>query len=466
MRFTPFLCSLVLFSPLTSLGASPARPADATLLGYARKSPGNRDVHSSAPIPSFSRQTGFACNVCHTAFPQLTPFGRDFKLNGYTLLTQQTVEQKDSARTRLRLSLIPPASVMFIASLSSTRRAQPDAQNTNADFPQEMGFFVGGSVTPHLGGFLQATYDPAEGTVAVDNVDLRLANRGTAGSKPFIYGLTLNNNPTVQDAWNTAPAWSYPFTSSAVAPGPAAAAILDGGLGQTVMGLGGYLFWNGLLYGELTGYRSAPQGTPNPPNGDSEWTVEGVTPYWRLALQRSFGRSYFEVGTFGLVARLYPSGVSGSTDRYTDLAVDAQFERPVSNGNLVAHGILIHEEQSLNASFTAGAAANDRNTLTTLRLDATYRSPHQVGITMGVLNISGHPDEALYPSDPLSGSRTGKPDSTGLIGELSWMPWLNTRFGVQYTRWTRFNGARGDYDGSGRAAGDNDTLYIYSWVAF
>lgn len=30
-------------------------------------------------------QTGQACSACHTAFPELTPFGRAFKLNGYTM---------------------------------------------------------------------------------------------------------------------------------------------------------------------------------------------------------------------------------------------------------------------------------------------------------------------------------------------------------------------------------------------
>ena len=36
-------------------------------------------------VPSFARQTGMPCTTCHTAFPQLTPFGRYFKLTGYTL---------------------------------------------------------------------------------------------------------------------------------------------------------------------------------------------------------------------------------------------------------------------------------------------------------------------------------------------------------------------------------------------
>src|SRR5713101_3355388 len=36
-------------------------------------------------LPSFARQTGQPCGACHTDFPALTPFGRRFKLGGYTL---------------------------------------------------------------------------------------------------------------------------------------------------------------------------------------------------------------------------------------------------------------------------------------------------------------------------------------------------------------------------------------------
>src|SRR5271165_1102343 len=35
-------------------------------------------------LPSFARQTGQPCGTCHTDFPALTPFGRRFKLLGYT----------------------------------------------------------------------------------------------------------------------------------------------------------------------------------------------------------------------------------------------------------------------------------------------------------------------------------------------------------------------------------------------
>lgn len=38
----------------------------------------------ASALPSFAAQTGQPCATCHTAFPELTPYGRQFKLNGYT----------------------------------------------------------------------------------------------------------------------------------------------------------------------------------------------------------------------------------------------------------------------------------------------------------------------------------------------------------------------------------------------
>src|ERR1035437_7618236 len=35
-------------------------------------------------LPSYARQTGQPCGTCHTDYPGLTPYGRLFKLGGYT----------------------------------------------------------------------------------------------------------------------------------------------------------------------------------------------------------------------------------------------------------------------------------------------------------------------------------------------------------------------------------------------
>ena len=42
-------------------------------------------TQSVEAVPSFTHQTGQHCATCHTAFPELTPFGRNFKLTGYTM---------------------------------------------------------------------------------------------------------------------------------------------------------------------------------------------------------------------------------------------------------------------------------------------------------------------------------------------------------------------------------------------
>src|SRR6202045_5446184 len=35
-------------------------------------------------LPSFARQTGQPCGTCHTDYAGLTPYGRRFKIEGYT----------------------------------------------------------------------------------------------------------------------------------------------------------------------------------------------------------------------------------------------------------------------------------------------------------------------------------------------------------------------------------------------
>lgn len=457
MRFFMLAAVALAFSPR----AYADTPSDALVHSYMR----SVEASASRAIPSFSRQTGLACNVCHTTFPQLTAFGRQFKLDGYTMATLQRITESDSNRTQLSIGLVPPLSAMVISSYTRTQSAIPGTQNGNPDFPQEMSLFLGGAITPHLGGFFQLTYEPGEGRIAVDNIDIRLSNRALVGTREMSYGLTLNNNPTVQDMFNTAPAWGYPYTASAFAPGSLAGTVLDGALGQSVAGLGAYAGFAGGLYGEFTAYRSAPQDAANPPDGSSEGTLHGIAPYWRLALQHSFGNNEVEIGTYGLIASLYPAGVTGPTDRFTDAAVDAQLTAPVGRGTFAAHGIWIHENQKLDATFAGGGSDAATNKLNTLRLDATYITSSRVGFTAGFLNTNGTTDAGLYGAAPFEGSAVGSPNSTGLMGELSWMPWLNMRLGIQYTLWTKFNGLTTNYDGSGRSAKDNNTLYLYSWIA-
>ena len=63
---------------------------------------------------------------------------------------------------------------------------------------------------------------------------------------------------------------------------------------------------------------------------------------------------------------------------------------------------------------------------------------------------------------PVSGSLNGSPNSNGVILELDYMPpwkYLYTKFTLQYVIYNEFNGAGTNYDGFGRNASDNNTLY-------
>lgn len=438
--------------------------ASAWLQSYIARYAANRGA-SAAAIPSFSRQTGLACNACHTTFPQLTGFGRLFKLNGYTLTGLQVVQT--GARTpTLKIDLIPPVSTMVLSSGTRLKTALPGTQNDDAEFPQELSLFLGEEISPKMGTFIQFTYEPAEGTFGLDNSDLRFASHAKLASKNVLYGLTLNNNPSVQDVWNSTPVWGFPFASSPVAPSPAAAPVITGTLAQQVAGLGAYTLWNNLVYGELSVYRSAPQGGSHPPDSTATNIVQGVAPYWRVALQRVWGAQYVEVGTYGLYAKLYPTGVTGPTNRFTDIALDAQYERPVGAGNFAAHATWIHERQALDAAFAAGSSTNPSNTLNTVKADASLYTAARVGGAVSYFSTTGNADALLYAAAPVTGSSTGRPSSNGVIAELDAMPWLNTRFAVQYVVYGKFNGATSGYDGFGRNASDNDTLYLLAWLVF
>src|SRR5207247_2678134 len=154
--------------------------------------------------PTYARQTGLACSACHTHFPELTATGRAFKLNGYVFRRAESLEGKNpEGQQSLLLNLVAPVSLMVKTSYTSTKKPQPVTQNGTVLFPDQLSIFTGGEITPHVGGFLQVTFDPQSGQLGVDNADFRFATHTNILAKRTTLGVSLNNNPTVQDIWNS-----------------------------------------------------------------------------------------------------------------------------------------------------------------------------------------------------------------------------------------------------------------------
>ncbi len=102
-----------------------------------------------------------------------------------------------------------------------------------------------------------------------DNTDVRYANNSRQlTGKPLTYGITFNNSPTVEDLWNSTPAWGYPFISNDLAPAPAAAQLSTGRLAQDVAGY---------LVGTI--YRSEHIDQPQPNQGTNNlFNISGIAP--------------------------------------------------------------------------------------------------------------------------------------------------------------------------------------------
>jgi hypothetical protein len=447
-------------------------------------------------VPSFARQTGMACEACHTVYPELTHFGRVFKANGYTLTNLKQVRGVSGTKEELlALSQTPPLSIMVQISDTQLKGSLPDvsnpaapglAQNGTAGFPQQVGLFYAGKIAPNFGAFLQVTYSNSSGTIGIDNTDLRFADVTVLpDSSPLTYGVSLNNNPTVQDLWNSTPAFGFPYTGSNANVSPLANPAINGTFAQSVAGLSGYVFWNESLYAEVGGYRSAKQGQANaltgaagPLDGTASNVIEGLAPYWRFAYEYNWDRHSLEVGLYGATFKLLPGGtplapspLAGPENRFSDVAEDLQYQfvGDVHQFSLLA--TRIHESMSLDASFVPGGAANPTDDLTTWRGSATYYFRRKIGGTLSYFSTTGSTDTGLYPATAPGGpgvvtSANGSPDTRGVTAELNYLPWLNVKLSAQYTWYSKFNGSGSNYDGVGRNASDNNTLYMLLWFAY
>ena len=240
-------------------------------------------VGPAEALPSYARQTGQPCAACHTAFPELTPFGRRFKIGGYTL---GGGDWKG-----------PPIAAMYMAGFTHTQSPQdappaPGLHTNDNLVSQQVSGFIAGQLYGNLGSFIQITGDPVGGTVGLDASDVRYADTLKLFGKDTIWGIDANNAPTVEDPWNTTPSWGWPQISSTIAPafGPPLT-HLEGSYTGIVGGAGAYVFWNDMLYADLTFYKGLPvprsAGVQRRQFDDRR--LANVAPYWRSRDRAALG---------------------------------------------------------------------------------------------------------------------------------------------------------------------------------
>jgi hypothetical protein len=433
-------------------------------------------------VPSYARQTNTECAACHIgAFgPHLTPYGIRFKLGGYT--------DSDGKGTKVPLSLTVQATSTQTEGGNPATHGQSDNRLTNADV------YLAGKLFDGVGSFTHVAH--SEGPAAtdytqLDDMDLRFAREAKLGQRSLVWGLTLNNNPGVQDPIDAMPAWGF----GAAGPGrdfvqkTRTGTLLNkyqGGVAHRVLGLSGYAFLDDHWYAELGSYKSMslaaqnklglPEYAPGADVGDPGKLSK--TLYWRGAWLHDLKTQFYSVGLFGLRTDLQPDRV-GPSDAINDTGIDASYMYLGNREHMVqlrANYIVERRRYGTQPTLSffppafGGPTGQATGSARETTFSATYALQNTWGITAARTWSKTNEDHARYVV-------SGKGDTYfNYIGGY-WNVWgkegdpvpvgMNLQIGAAFIRFDHFNGTRSDIFGpfSGVRAKDLNTTLLYAKLA-
>ena len=456
---------------------------------------------NASATTGFARQTGEPCAACHMQAygPWLTSYGQKFKLDGYV-----------AGNANALPNALNPFSLEVVSSYTNTQQSVPSGtyyQNkSGSSSPNNnvindwTALFYTGRVTDHIGAYLQLNLNPQVAhTASLTMADIRIADHAKILGNNLTYGITVNNSPTISDVWMTANSWMYPYNTSSVTLTPGAQPYLQRLMsGAYTAGSTAYVMINNHLYLEGGAYTSMAQnmagglGVMNTSLGTAPQNglINGAAPYWRAYLQHSIGSHTMMIGTFGLAANVTPYYTSGfGTDNYTEFNADSNYSYMMNDDNMfMAMFRYTRDNMKMGASSAMGASSNIYNNLDSSMLMGMWTYRQTYNLAVGWNRMSGSADATLYNGagdniglgyqgpTALTGSASGSPNSNSFLFQADYVPfgkgtskvdpYLNVRFSAQYWVYTQFNGATMNYDGLGRNASANNTLYLVTNIMF
>src|SRR5271166_5390470 len=237
-----------------------------------------------------------------------------------------------------------PLAATAITSFTHTGSAQPSppashfADNNNVALDQ-VSLYLAGRVSPWAGGFIQGTYNDVSRAVFLDQADVRpFTTAIELGDTTLRVGISVNNNPTVQDPYNSTYVWGYPFVSSSLAPTPAAQPAIASALSENAIGVTAYAWYEQHLYLEAGGYETVGPTmlriTGHTLGASPFGSTGDIAPYARVAYEWNWGQGQqsAHIGGLFLHSNFNPStgplSVDGSSGHngYTDFALDAGYQ--------------------------------------------------------------------------------------------------------------------------------------------
>jgi hypothetical protein len=117
-------------------------------------------------LPSFSRQTGQSCDVCHLSYGELTLQGRKFKLMGYS-----------EGNYVIPLSITGVVSDTKINNTFSSVDPSVTMPKNGSNIPEEASIYLAGKFYGKLGGFLKLTLNLSNTTPLLNSQGIQTGTK-------------------------------------------------------------------------------------------------------------------------------------------------------------------------------------------------------------------------------------------------------------------------------------------------
>ncbi|MGE4546735.1 MAG: hypothetical protein AB7E28_03070 [Desulfurella sp.] len=441
-------------------------------------------VKKARAIPSFSRQTGLSCDVCHTVFPHLTPFGRDFKLHGYTydyskLIKFSRNQYKQQAKEEgflpnLAVNQIPMLSLRVKSQYSHMKGGSNVPSKTKFNWVKGSSLYFAGEIAPNIGTFTELTgINDEGGSLTLGGFDLALVSPNEKlGPYNLTFGLRGEDMVGFSDPTNSVGNWGallHGFSGGissrnrffeAFAPSP-----LEGG--EIYAMLGG--FTHGGLYAAFGLYhptsgqvgKTSPSYVALTDPGSGSATFDGtsnVDEYGRLAyFFPEFDHIYTEIGTFGYFGHenITASEAPGNgeySDAVREYGIDGQLQYIDSHNLFEIFASFIHDR---NGSFYGHDIYNGQliNGSAVAANNFSINADYYYNRTYGIYAKYTYQHSSELKDLNVSGEAIG----------LSWYPYQNVNLRLEEDVYNKDNP---DVAASGGSASDYDTTRVMLQYAF
>ncbi|ACG57009.1 hypothetical protein HY04AAS1_0319 [Hydrogenobaculum sp. Y04AAS1] len=431
---------------------------------------------SSFAIPSFARQTGLACDVCHTVFPHLTPFGREFKLHGFTYdysdlikMVRQAAKKRaaeEGGMPNLVINKIPMIAVRIAGMWANQDGgsvvphgritdgqgafSQPAGYPTNDTFNlvKDDSLYIAGEITPHLGAWVEIGGWNDHGDAASLAGYDAILNGGdhTVDNKNFTYGLSFENVVGFDDVGQAGPGnWGVPLMNPLSTHGT----LFDPFNGTPIEGVEAYAmlgdFTNGGIYGNIGLYAPStgndegtnPVATAGSLPASTSYSWAGAkhvdayvnAEYWLPG----FKNIYSMVGAFGYFGQEKMEGGTNPyeySDNVNDYGLEAQAQY-IGGKNLVEffgevqkqHDSEFYGEDYWTGQLYSTDGTSVNRTGIALKADYYYKRTYGVYVKYMYANSSQVQDV----------------DYSGYIVGVSWYPWQNVSVKVERMMWSKYH---------------------------